>query len=198
MRHSLAAAMGAVIACWAAPVQALSIACVEGFRAGFLALDPAQSAISPESGAPQPLSGLLRVEVGSLPLTSPTTFEIVRVDVGASGGGVVRLDPTLPSAGLGALFVDRSFVVPTLFLRLSQDGTGQDLAVANLAGRVELDPVCGNTVTRLEASFEVDSLGPAGVLSVAIVAAPEPRSGWIGALAALALLRPRRAREALR
>ena len=204
MRRRVVAALGAVaIAGAAAPARELGLACLEGFRASYLALDPAQSTVAPESGEPQALSGLIRVEVGSLPLTAATLFEIVRVEARGDDLGPVRLDPTIASAGLGTLFVDRSFLVPTLFLRVPDprspdDLPPQDLAVTNVAGTLELDPACGDTVTRLTSSFEVDSLGPAGVLSVTIVATPEPRSGWPGAAAALALLRWRRARQALR
>jgi hypothetical protein len=180
------------IALGAAPAGATSIACLEGFRASYLALDPAQSAIF-SGGAPQPLRGRIRVEVGSLPLTGATSFEIVQVDV-AGGGYSARLDPEIASAGLGVLFGDRSFLVPTLFLRVSLVKAGRDFefALANLTGTLELDPLCGNTVTRLTSSFEVDE-GP-----VVIVATPEPRAGALAAAAALALVLCRRAREAVR
>jgi hypothetical protein len=180
------------------PARATTLFCTEGFRAVYLALDPARSQVTPESGSPQPLSGLLRVEAESLPLTGATRFEIVHVDVRSGVPGRVGLDPTVPGAGLGVLRPDRSFLVPTLLLRVSDGGTTQDLALANVAGSVELDPPCANTIVELGASFEVDTLGPEGVLSVALVATPEPGAALLGAAAVLALALCRRPVESSR
>jgi hypothetical protein len=152
-----------------------------------LALDPAQSVATPEAGSPQALSGFVRIDLDALPLSAPARFQIGRVAVGAAGQPrSIHLDGDLPSAGLGVLQPDGSFLVPTLFLTLTTDGPPQDLAIPNVAGTLELD-ASGLSVTRLESSLQTDSLGVPGVVSVSIVATPEPGAGALAAIAALTL-----------
>lgn len=187
-------ALALAVTFWASPAGATLIACLEGFRAVTLALESVVS----QTGEPDAiLVGRIRVEAGTLPLVGPTSFEIVEVDATGSGG-TVRLDPEVASAGLGVLAPDGTFLVPTLFLRVGQGGVAQDLAVANVTGSVELDPICGNTITDLAASFEVDSGDAEGPLAVAVVATPEPDAAALGAAAALALALCRRARRSAR
>jgi hypothetical protein len=203
MTHRLlawATALG--IAAASPPAGATVVACLEGFRAVTLALDPLASKVTApgDPGVPEfLLAGRIRVEVGTLPLSGATPFEIVQVDVTGGSGGSARLDPDVASAGLGVLASDQSFLVPTLFLRVSQGGETHDLAVANVTGSIEVDPLCGNTVTGLTSSFEVGppDMAP-GTYAVTVVAAPEPGGAALGAAAALALALCRRAKGGAR
>ena len=60
-----------------------------------------EGTLTPEVGAPEELSGMMSIEVGELPLgvDENTTFDVVGLDVEASGGDkeqrawIFRLDP---------------------------------------------------------------------------------------------------------
>ncbi|MDJ0850525.1 MAG: PEP-CTERM sorting domain-containing protein [Myxococcota bacterium] len=153
-----------------------------------LEIDPAQSRITPESGAPESLAGTITVELGdSPPLAATTSFALTDVTASASGGLEIRLDPDLANPGLGALNPAGSFLVPTLFLELDAGAGPFDQTVVNLTGTL-LDG-------RLETLFEVDTLGPQGVLSVQVVAVPEPSVLLLTSLGALGLGLARRTRR---
>jgi hypothetical protein len=187
--RAVAAAATLLLLAGAGPARALS-----SFT---LALDPAQSALTPAVGDPAPLWGLLHIQVGDLPLTGNTSFQIVLASASATGGGSFGLDPTIPTAGLGVLFGDGSFLVPTLFLRVDLGNGAQDLAVPDVTGQLEFDAT-GTVVTGLTAHFDVDSLGPAGVVGVTVAAVPEPSPGLLAATSLTVLLVSRCSRRAAR
>jgi hypothetical protein len=127
-----------------------------------------ESAIVPEQGAEQPLTGALSLEIESDPMPT-AVLRLLDVSV-AAGPLSITLDPALATPGLGILHDDGSFLIPTLFLRVADGVAAFDLAVPNVAGF--LHDLSG--APRLESVFEVDSGGPAGVLTVRIAAVPEP------------------------
>jgi MYXO-CTERM domain-containing protein len=99
----------------------------------------------------------------------------------------------IPAAGLGVLAADGSFLIPTLFLVVDA-GTGPlDLAIPDLEGQLDFDDPA---LLRLETSFAVDTLGPDGIVTVTVVATPEPGPALL-ALLALAALGATRARRGL-
>ncbi len=183
---------GAGIA-WPALVLAALLAAPDARAVGFdLTLDPALSELDPADGSPAPLSGTLRVDLGSLPpLVGNTTFDLV--DVAVTGGGFsITLDPDLSAPGLGVLRPDGSFLIPNLFLRLDDGLMEFDQTLSDVQGAFV---PCGG-VTCLETSFQVDSLGPAGLIDVRVVAigeVPEPSPWLLLPLAGAAALRRRRA-----
>lgn len=155
-----------------------------------LILDPAFSQLDPANGPPAPLSGTLRVDLGSLPpLVGNTTFDLV--DVAVSGGGfTITLDPDLSAPGLGVLRPDGSFLIPNLFLRLYDGLMAFDQTLTDVQGT--FGP-CGGPFC-LETRFQVDSLGPAGLIDVrvrALAEVPEPSLLLLLSLAAAAGLRRR-------
>jgi hypothetical protein len=139
---------------------------------GPLAVVP-PSAASPESGPPQTLTGTLALDVASLPVAGPTLLSLLDVSV-TGGGASFALDPTVTTPGIGALQPDGSFLLPTLFLRVTSGPDVFDLAIPNVTGTLSFGPG-GTSVVGLESSFAIDSGGPAGRIAVRIVAAvPEP------------------------
>ena len=150
----------------------------------------AESELVPSVGAPAPLTGTLRVEIGDLPLAGNTTIRLLDVDV-AGGGVSVMLDPAVPSAGLGVLAAGGSFLIPPPFLVVDAGAGLLDLAIPNLVGSVELDEF---SLLRLATSFDVDTLGPEGIVTVHVVAVPEPATGIFAGLG-LAVIAARRARR---
>ena len=96
----------ALLLALASPAQALSIVT--------LALDPAQSALTPEVGGAQSLSGTITIEVGALPLGGAnTTFDLVALSATASGGATITLDPSVANPGLGVLTPAGTYFVQT-------------------------------------------------------------------------------------
>lgn len=158
-----------------------------------LSLAP-ESALVPEAGAPAPLTGTIVLELGALPLTGSTTLELHHVAI-AGGGLEVALDPSVPSAGLGVVFADGSFLIPTLFLVVDDGANLYDLAIPDLTGFLDASDLA---LLRLETTFDVDTLGPAGVVTAHIVAVPEPGSALLTSLAITALAARRRTREIVR
>jgi len=151
----------------------------------------APSAITPMGGSAEPLSGSLVVAIGTLPAVANTTFQLTDVSVVASDGTTFALDPSVPSAGLGVLHPDGSFLFPTLFLQVD-DGSGpQDLAIPNVTGLASFSGG-GTALVGLDASFDVDS--PSGTLAVRVVAAPEPATLFLVAAGLAALRGGRRER----
>lgn len=150
-----------------------------------------ESALVPEAGAPAPLTGTIVLELGALPLAGTTTLELL--DVAITGGGLsVALDPSVPSAGLGVVYDDGSFLIPTLFLVVDDGANLYDLAIPDLTGFLDASDLA---LLRLETSFEVDTLGPSGVVTAQIVAVPEPGSMALAGLALTVLAAGRRARQ---
>lgn len=146
----------------------------------------AESRLVPAAGTPAPLTGSLRLELVDLPFAGAT--EIRLLDVAVSGGGLsVRLDPAIAAAGLGVLYEDGSFLFPTLFLALDGGGGAPplELAIPDLTGEIEL---VGLSLRRLVTSFAVDSLGSAGVVTVHVVATPEPGTALLAGLGLVALV----------
>jgi hypothetical protein len=131
----------------------------------------APSAITPSGGPAEPLAGSLTIAIGSLPLVANTSLQLTDVSVATSGGATFALDPDVPSAGLGVLHPDGSFLIPTLFLRVDVGSGPEDLAIPNVTGTTSFSGG-GTTLVGLDSSFDVDS--PAGPLAVRVVAAPEP------------------------
>ncbi len=150
-----------------------------------LGIDPAQSSLTPQVGAPASLSGTLSLELGALPpLGANTTFDVVAL--AASGGGLsIGLDDDLASPGLGVLFTDGTFLIPSLHLEVD----GLDLTVTNVAGTFGPAAACGGALC-LETGFDVDPGGPEGVITIEVVAAvPEPRMLALLGLASVPFLR---------
>jgi len=157
-----------------------------------LPLDPALSALVPEAGAAQALSGSITLRVGALPLAGAnTSFDVIGLALAASGGATIGLDPAIANPGLGVLTPAGAFLVPTLFVRID-DGTIQDLAIPDVTGNVVFG-AGGAALTRLEASFAIDTGGPAGIVTVNVTAVPEPAAAALLALG-LAALGARRTR----
>ena len=168
----------ALVAVFAGPADAASIVT--------LSLDPSQSSLVPASGPAETLSGTLVLQVGTLPLGgSNQTFDVIGLAVTASGGATIGLDPDVLNPGLGVLRPDGAWLVPTLFLRITQ-GSSLDLAIPDVTGSVDFGPG-GASITRLVTSFGIDT-GAGGVVTVNVVAVPEPGTLLLAAsgLAALA------------
>jgi hypothetical protein len=154
-----------------------------------LALDPGASAVTPDGGAPQSLSGTITLAIGTLPLGgSNTTFDVVDLAVVASGGAAFALDPSASGPGLGVLKPAGAFLVPTLFLRIT-DGAAEDVAIPDVTGSVVFGPGAAS-IEALSVAFDLATAG--GLVHVGLLAVPEPAT--IGLLAAgLAALAVRRA-----
>lgn len=162
-RLGLANALGLVLAVvGATPAVALSIVTLPLV---------VPSAITPQGGSPEPLTGTLTVAIGSLPPVANTTLQLTDVSVATSGGATFALDPDVASAGLGVLHPDGSFLIPTLFLQVDVGSGPQDLAIPNVTGTASFSGG-GTVLAELDSSFDVDS--PSGPLAVHVVAAPEP------------------------
>jgi hypothetical protein len=170
-----------VVVCVVAPAQAA------------LVIDPALSALTPSAGAPQSLSGSLSVALGAEPpLASNTTLDVTGLTAVASGGLSIGLAPALEHPAAGVLSPSGAFLIPNLFLRLFDGVSALDLTVPNVLGRYGAFPGCLVSVC-LETSFDVDTGGPLGVVSVAVFAAvPEPAPPALVALGLLVLAAARR------
>ena len=181
-RGSFALALGVALA---APAGALT-----------LTVDPAQSSIVPAVGSAASLSGTLDVAFGALPVGATTTFDVLAVAVTTSTGDTFALDPVSPSPGLGVVNPAGAFLIPTLFLEVTSGATSFALAIPNVTGSLVFGPG-GASVTRLETTFSIDSGTPDGVLTVTLVAVPEPATAALAGAGLLALaLRARSARRA--
>jgi hypothetical protein len=175
----------ALAAAFATPVGALT-----------LTLVPGQSSIVPEVGSGESLAGTLEIALGALPVSATTTLDLTDVSVTSSGGTTVALDPASPSPGLGVVNPAGAFLVPTLFLELTSGTASLALAIPNVTGTLAFGPG-GASVIGLQSSFSVDSGTLAGILTVTLVAVPEPGTLALAGAGLLFLaLRARTARRA--
>jgi len=154
---------------------ACTLALLVATPASALTIAPGQSSIVPQFGAAESLSGTIDVAIGSLPLTQTTTFNVIGLSASASGGTTFGLDPASLSPGLGVVNVAGSFLIPTLFLEVDPGGGSFPIAIANVTGTA-LFGAGGTVLQQLATSFQVDSGGPAGILTITLVAVPEPAS----------------------
>lgn len=180
--------LAAALLLLAPSARALSIATLQ--------LDPELSVLIPELGAVQALSGTITVAIGDLPLGGATTFDVIGLDVVASGGATIILDPTILGPGLGVLSPPGTFLIPTLFLRLD-DGTLTDLAIPDVTGSV-LFGDGGVALIQLDTSFEIDTGELAGIVQVNVRAVPEPAASAVLAVGFAAIVALRARTEAAR
>jgi len=146
----------------------------------------APSAIVPDMGPTETLSGSITLSVASVPVLSPTLFSLTNVSVLASGGASFALDPSVLSPALGVVQATGNFLIPTLFLHIVDGALNFDLAVPNVAGMLFFG--AGGSVVGIASSFEIDSLSPAGILTVNLLAGvPEPGTALLLALGIAAL-----------
>lgn len=141
------------------------------------------SELVPTVGAPEPLLGTLRVEIADPSAAVPTSLSLLDLDVSA-GTLAATLDDEIASPGLGALFPDGGFVIPTLFVVVDAGSGPITLAIPDVEGTAELDE---QSELVLAASFEIDADDPAGVVTVHLVAVPEPPGGLLAGTALLVL-----------
>lgn len=161
-----------------------------------LQLDPELSVLIPEVGAVQALSGTITLEVGDLPLGSgSTSFDVIDLDVTASGGAAIGLDPAIANPGLGVLTLPGEFLIPTFFLRID-DGTPEDVAIPDVKGSVVFG--AGDAPIQLDTSFEIDTGELAGLVQVNVRAVPEPAASALLALGFAAVLALRAGAEVAR
>lgn len=169
----------------------LAVACLAfAGPAGAVSFGPltvvAPSAIVPEVGPSQTLAGSITLDVASVPVASPTLFSLTNVSVLASGGASFALDPSLLSPALGVVQATGNFLIPTLFLHIVDGASSFDLAVPNVAGSLFFG--AGGSVVGIASSFAIDSLSPAGTLTVNLLAGvPEPGTALLLTLGLSAL-----------
>lgn len=157
-----------------------------------MTIDPALSSLTPASGPAQTLSGTLYALFGALPpLSSNTSFDVTGLDLLASGGLQIGLDPTLKKPAAGVIAPSGNFLIPTLFLRLTDGVDVFDLAVPNVTG--SFGPLSGCSAQNcLATEFDVDRGGSLGVVHVEVFAVPEPAPPALVALGLLVLGAARR------
>jgi hypothetical protein len=153
-----------------------------------LAADPFLSQI--EFPGPPPdvrvLTGTIGLELGALPpLGSTTTFDVRSITLAATGL-TISVDPDVANPGAGVLNPAGQFLIPNLFLRID-DGSFTDLALANVTGTFFAQGASCPYTYCLETSFEIDGGASLGLISVALVAIPEPSTALCAA-AGLTLL----------
>lgn len=139
------------------------------------------SALVRAGSEPAPLTGSILIRLGAP--SGPTALELREVSV-TDGQSVFGLDPSSEAPGLGVLFEDDSFLVPTLFLSIDGGvGAGPvSLAIPDVEGTLDTtDP----ELLVLETDFDVET--EQGVVGVSIVAAPEPGAATLAGAAATAL-----------
>jgi hypothetical protein len=171
-------------ACRCAALLALTGIALPAQAATFfdLVLTP-ESTWIPTGGAPGPVFGMLRIGIDDLAAAGATSLRIVSLDV--TGGGVsVRLDDTIASPGSGVRFPDGSVVIPTLFVIVDAGADPVELAIPDVEGTTSFDERLDLV---LETNFAIATEGPAGVVTIDLVAVPEPSGGRIAGLALLLL-----------
>lgn len=147
-----------------------------------LTIDPSQSSLTPTVGTPETLSGTVGVVLGDPPpLVSNTTFDVSQLAATSSGGLDITLDASLANPGAGVLNPAGGFLIPNLFLELDDGATVFQLTVPNVTGSYGALPGCPAQVC-LETSFQIDTGGPAGIVTVNLYAVPEPGTAGLLAL----------------
>lgn len=151
----------------AALFVALATLCASPAWSVVLDVDPTASDVGGT-----PASGSMAVSVGApLPVPSRTTFELTALSVEA-GPLSVGLDPSLARPGYGIVDPDGSFLVPTLYLLLSEGGALTPLVIPDLTGSLRAGgDDCVYTYC-LDTTFSVATSG--GLIDVTISAIPEP------------------------
>lgn len=144
-------------------------------RAIALVGDLAPGSSISQASSSAPLTGSVGLEVGALPpLAANTTLDVVSL-VAFAAGLSITLDDGLANPGLGVLFTDGTFLIPSL--HLSVDGI--DLTASDVAGTFGPSAACGGGLC-LETSFEIDP-GSGGVVTVDVAAlVPEPGVPLLG------------------
>lgn len=152
-----------------------------------LVIDPGQSTLTPTVGGVETLSGDLQVALGAAPpLVANTTFDVVSLNATSSGGLDITLDPSLSNPAAGVLNPAGGFLIPNLFLELDDGVTLFQLTVPNVTGSYGDFTGCPGSVC-LETTFDIDTGGAPGIVTVHLFAVPEPGTAlllWLG-LAAL-------------
>jgi hypothetical protein len=151
-------------------------------------LDPG-STFTPPGGPAQALSGSFTAQLGDPAPASNTSFDVVALDLLASGGTSITLDPDVASPGLGVLGPSGSFLVPLLFVVVG-DGTPFDLTVLDVVGTLQLPAGPGSA---LSSTIEIESDLGSFELALSATAVPEPSSIAL-VLGGLGLLAVRRGR----
>ena len=169
---------------------------------GIALLAPASGAVvlqvdsSQSSSGGAPLSGSISVELGDpLPNMSNTTFDVTAVDI--TGGGVDGIAVALDQTSFGVLSPSGNFLIPIIFLTLTQNGSTTDFALLDLLGSFTQGPgACGAGAFCLQTDFQIEILsGPnAGIIDVSLTAIPEPGTLLLVGLGlcGLGIHRPRR------
>ena len=174
MRHLLL--LLALLALLAAPAPAV-----------VLTIDSSQSTITPTVGGVETLSGTIQVILGDpLPLAANTTFDVEDLSATSSGGLDITLDPSLSNPGAGVLNPSGVFLIPNLFLELDDGVTLFQLTVPNVLGNFGDFAGCPGSIC-LETTFDVDTGGPLGIVTVYLFAIPEPHTALLVSLGLLVL-----------
>lgn len=164
-----------------------------------LTLDPTQSSLIPQLGAPQSLSGTLTLSVGDVPPGGGNqAFDLVALALTASGGGTIGIDPSVIGPLLGVLHPAGDWLFPLLSLHVAQPSSFDLLlAIPDVTGVATFGP--DGSLASLSTAFSIDTGLAAGNLAVNVVAVPEPGTLLLsaGALAMLATL-SRQRREVIR
>jgi hypothetical protein len=161
-----------------APARAVSL---------LFSIDPAQSSVS-QGGTSYALSGLVSLELGALPPVGANTPMAV-IGLVASFGSLldgtftpIGLDETLANPGLGVLFPDGSFLIPSLHLEVN----GASLTVNEVTGTLGPDTPCSYSLCfELATGFDLEP-SSGGTIHVSVVAGavvPEPATALLAALA---------------
>lgn len=138
-----------------------------------LTLDSSASSLAREGVSEESLSGLLVLRIDPLPLIgSGASFDVIELRLTTSGGSTLGLAPDVASPGRGVLGSEGSFLVPTLFVRIAAD-TITDLSIPDVEGEVLFD-LDGMSIRRLATEFAIET--HAGIVSVRVVAVPEPHT----------------------
>jgi hypothetical protein len=149
----------------AAPAQAIPI---------FLGIDASRSSIAPPTGPAIPLSGYLRVDVGSLPPNATTVrFDLLTL-LAETDDLMIRLDPAFANPGLGALNAAGNFLIPNLHLVVESATTTTPLTLTSIMGTFDPGDSCSSPFC-LAVQFAIADPGQAQPTLVSVYA-PEPKS----------------------
>ncbi len=141
-----------------------------------LSLDPAQSSIS-NGSTTEPLAGLLGLQLGALPVTSTTALDVVALSLTAPSLSIVLRDD-VANPGLGIVEPDGTFLIPLLFVSVSDGSASANVTLIDVTGNLLFDPGSGHPV---ELDAEIGFEGPTSPITASILAVPEPRVAWLAA-----------------